>query len=470
VRRPTRSRTRALPAALLATLAACGPGTRPAQETLVEVAGWPAPIIFVMIDTLRADHTSLLGYERDTTPFLSELAESSIVFERAHAAAAWTRPSVASVFTSRLPEAHGCEDRKGVLSESLTLLPEVLQSAGYETRGVITNGMIADTWGFDQGWDSYRFVKRRPMREYTDAGLLELFVTQALDALAPPPFFLYLHYVDPHEPYLLHPEHEWDPDYDGTFNGEVATLEPFRHRTPSPANRQRVVDLYDGEVAYMDRHLRRLFDELQTRGLLDQSWIVITSDHGEGLWDHGEMGHAGQVQQEVLHVPLLIRPPGGLETPMRVSEPISLIDVAPTLVQFVGLNVPAEWDGRSWAPYLGGGPRSPARPVVSDEEVDGKRLATVVDGRWKLVVDLDSGDRALYDLVRNPDELEELAIDPVDTPHAEAERLEQELSAALSAAARRRPADAIELREELRELPPDVAAQMEALGYVGGGR
>jgi len=457
-------------AAAIVTVSACGPSGKPARETLAEVAGWPAPIIFVLVDTLRADHTSLHGYERDTTPFLSELAESSIVFERAHSASAWTRPSVASLFTARLPEAHGCEDRQGVLSESLTLLPEVLKQAGYETRGVISNGQISDVWGFDQGWDSYRFVKRRPLREYTDAGLLELFVTQAVESLAPPPFFLYLHYVDPHSPYLLHPEHEFDPDYDGTFNGEIATLEPFRHRTPSPANRQRVVDLYDGEIAYLDRHLRRLLDDLDQRGLLDESWIVITSDHGEGLWDHGEMGHAGEVRQEQLHVPLLIRPPGGLETPVRVSELFSLIDLAPTLVHLVGITPPAEWDGISWAPHLVGGARSPARPVIADEEVDQKRLAAIVDDRWKLVVDLNSGTRTLYDLYTNPGELDEYAIDPLDSPHAEAERLERELSLALSAAARKRPPDAVLPEGEVRVLPPDVAAQLEALGYVGGDR
>jgi arylsulfatase A-like enzyme len=456
--------------ALLALLAACGPSATPARETLAEVAGWPAPILFVLVDTLRADHTSLHGYERDTTPFLSELAESSIVFDRAQATSSWTRPSVASLFTARLPEAHGCEDRQGFLSESLTLLPEALHAVGYETRGVISNGQISDVWGFDQGWDDYRFVKRRPLLEYTDAGLLELFVTQAIDLLAPPPFFLYLHYVDPHSPYVLHPEHEWDPEYDGTFNGEMATLEPFRHRTPSPANRQRIVDLYDGEVAYLDRHMRRLFDDLDTRGLLDKCWVVITSDHGEGLWDHGEMGHAGEVFQEQLHVPLLIRPPGGLETPMRVPERFSLIDLAPTLVQLVGVKPPAEWDGLSWASHLAGNAPPPVRPVITDEEVDGKRLAVIVDGPWKLVVDLESGERTFYDLDRNPDELDSLAIDPLETPHAEAERLERELSLTLSGAARRRPPDAVLPADQPFQLPPDVAAQMEALGYVGGDR
>jgi arylsulfatase A-like enzyme len=451
-------------------LAACGPGPTPARESLAAVAGWPAPILFVMLDTLRADHTSLHDYERDTTPFLAELAESSIVFDRAHSTSGWTRPSVASLFTSRLPEAHGCEGRAGFLAESLTLLPEVLQGAGWDTSGVITNGQITSAWGFDQGWNSFRFVKRRPLLEYTDAGLLQFFVTDALNALKPPPFFLYLHYVDPHAPYLGHPEHEWDPDYDGTFNGEIQTLEPFVRRTPSPANRQRVVDLYDGEVAYLDRNLRVLFDDLDQRGLLAQSWVVITSDHGEGLWDHGVMGHAGQVRQEQLHVPLLIRPPGGLEQPLRVREPISLIDVAPTLLSLVGVQSPTDWDGHSWAPFLLGMAPAPARPVIADEEVDGTRLAVIVDGYTKLVVDLDSGERTLYDLLTNPGEWDELAIDPLDEPHDEAKRLEQILSAALSAAARRRPPESLERKVPQGEIPPGIAAQLEALGYIAEDR
>src|SRR5262249_7728130 len=172
---------RALP---LLLLAACGhaPDVPPSVA-----AGLPAPIVLVVVDTMRPDHTSLYGATRDTTPYLRELGQHAFVFDRAYATASWTRPSMASLFTSRLPESHGCEGRQGRLSPSLPTLPKLLAAQGWDTRAVVANGNLAPVWGFDQGWVSFRWVRGRPLWPYADAAYLQPVVEETLAQLHAPP-------------------------------------------------------------------------------------------------------------------------------------------------------------------------------------------------------------------------------------------------------------------------------------------
>jgi arylsulfatase A-like enzyme len=447
----------------LLLLAACGhaPGV-PASLT----AGLPAPIVLVVIDSLRADHSSLYGYARDTTPYLRALGEHAFVFDRAYATATWTRPSVASLFTSRLPESHGCEGRLGRLSPALVTLPQLLGAQGWDTRAVVADANLAPVWGFDRGWNAYRWVPARPLLPYADAASLQPVIEETLHQLRAPPFLLYLHYADPHDPYLPHPEHDWNPSYAGTFDGNEASLQPWRMRAPSPANRQRVLDLYDGEIAFVDEWLRRALAPLEAQGLLDAAWLVVTADHGEGLWDHAALGHAEEVYEPQIRVPLLIRPPGGLPAQRRLRETFSQLDLAPTLLELVGLPACADFQGRSWAPFLAGRGEAPERPIFVDEQVDDIALAAAVDGRRKVIADARSGTMLFYDLVTNPTERAELAADTRRDPSPPALQLRDQLEQALTEARARRPADN---RVEPQAVPEDVRAQLGALGYPGGG-
>ncbi len=453
---------------LLLLLAACGPSLPPGPGVaLPEVAGLPAGIVLVVIDTLRADHTSLHGYERDTTPFLRELARESLVFERAYACASWTRPSMASLLSSRLPESHGCERRDGRLSDSVLTLPEVLRANGWDTRAVVANGNLAAVFGFAQGFESFRNPKGRPLQPYADAAFLQPLVQQVLAELNVPPYFLWLHYVDPHDPYLPHPEHDWNPDYSGTFDGTDAALEPYRLRAPSPANRQRVIDLYDGEIAFVDKWLREHLRPLQDSGQLDNCWLVVTSDHGEGLWDHKALGHCEEVYEAQVRVPLLIRPPGGLREPRRVSQVFSLLDLAPTLLELVGVPPCADFDGLSWAPFLLGQGAAPERPVFVDQQVDDIALAAVIDGRRKLIADGRTERVRFFDLATNPGESDELATDVARDPTPPALELRDAMERALTQARARRPDDT---RVPPGLVPAEVQDQLRALGYGGAPR
>jgi len=466
---------------LWVSLPSCGEQQEGAGGHAAEAA--PADgtsILFVLIDTVRADHTSLVGHHagRTTTPFLDSLAEESWVFQRAYAAASWTRASMASIFSSRLPSSHGCETRFGVMVNNVETWTEVLDAAGYDTHAVITNGNVLDQHGFAQGFDSFERHTDYRRNAYADATKLAEPALRAVDRAGRGPNFLYLHYVDPHDPFESHPGSDWDPDYTGSMTGSRDDLEPYRWQAPADREtRQRVIDLYDGEILWFDSQLRRLFEKFEDRGLLDESWIVFTSDHGEGLWDHRIQAHGQEVFEEQLRVPLFIRPPGGLDARVDVELPISLIDLAPTMLELVGIPAPASFEGRSWASWMQSDGEAPVRPIIVDEKLDNVHLAAIIDGNDKLILDFvkpaDSYGSvdgsplrsALYfDLAENPTEDLSLAIDVRRTRHATGVRLHRELVMQLLAAEQRRlDLGEIDVAEESEEL----LEELKRMGYFG---
>jgi len=490
---------RLLALTLLLGAVACGEPLRPASAAAPQPAMAEAPrarqlVLLVLLDTLRLDHTSLVQHRlgRTTTPFLDELSKHSWVFSRAYAAASWTRPSVATLFTSRLPSSHGCEDRDGVLPADVTTLAEALQTGGWRTHGVISNGQVLSIYGFDQGFERYQHLNENvpsgydgpPRNAYVNARKLVQPLLAAVDRADPRPLFLYAHYVDPHDPFRAHAETDFDPGYQGPMDGSRESLDPYRWQAPGdPAARQRVLDLYDGEILWLDRQLERLFGKLDQRGLLDRAWVVVTSDHGEGLWDHRIQSHGQEIFEEQVRVPLLVRPPGGLAARVDIDVPMSLIDVAPTLLEVVGLPLPAGFEGRSWAGALLRDEPFPSRPVLLDEKLNDVHLAGIIEGDAKLILQLAKPgtdftpiQRAvvrsarLFDLSSNPHEDADAALDLTRERAPHGARMHRQLVAALAAAEQRRAelgqvAAPVESEEQLRAL--------RALGYLGddpGGR
>jgi arylsulfatase A-like enzyme len=212
--------------------------------------------------------------------------------------------------------------------------------------------------------------------------------------------------------------------------------------------------------------MRRALAPLEAHGLLDAAWLVVLSDHGEGLWDHAALGHAEEVYESQIRVPLLIRPPGGLPATRHVREVFSLLDLAPTLLELVGAPTCPDFEGRSWAAYLAGRGAAPERPIFVDEQVDDVVLAAAIDGRRKIISDARAGSSLFYDLVTNPTERPELAADTRKDPSPPALQLRDQLEQALTAARARRPADNQVAPDAV---PEDVRAQLQALGDLGGG-
>lgn len=402
------ARSRAWIAAAFGLALACVGCEAPPEER-------PSSVVMVVVDTLRADRFGARRDGESLTPFLDALAESSTVFHNAYSTSPWTSPAVASLFTSRYPSQHGVHDFGSVLPGDEETLAEILAARGVEAGGFSSNPLVGRSRGFEQGFGFFRAVG-------ADAGGPAARTERAIDAArrairwvddrATPtaqPFFLYLHVMDPHSPYAPDRHARARVFGDGPQPDPDAVNEAMRHHLteeiPEPTRRA-VVGLYDAEVSSTDAALEHFFSALTERGRLDDAVVVVTADHGEELWDHGMFGHHHSLHAEVLRVPLLVRLPG--QSARRdVREAVSLLDVAPTLLELLGLDVPAHFEGRSLAPCLEGAPDTcgAVDRIVAGELLLPPKLRrtpherTVVVGDKQLIRDFD-GVEHVVDLAR----------------------------------------------------------------------
>lgn len=304
-------------------------------------------MVLLSIDTARADHTSLYGYERDTTPFLVELAEDGVVFEEAYSPTSWTLTAHATMLSGLQPDEHGIVEDELAFSPEIPLLAEVLSEQGVATAGFYYPSWVHPRFGMDRGFDL--FVKHR------DAAHARENLTAWMDAGGGEgPTFVFIHLFDvhsaefrPNQPLLYAPP----PEYRALFDPEAE--QQFEERDPQaiwnnikqPTARQveALVALYDGGMRYVDDWVRWLHGEFGQRGMGDRLTWLITSDHGEALGDRMIFSDHGNMRPEGLHVPLLVRPAGGV-APRRTSALASLADMAPTVAGLFGITGPE--DGR----------------------------------------------------------------------------------------------------------------------------
>jgi arylsulfatase A-like enzyme len=290
----------------------------------------PRPLVLVyLVDTLRADHLPLYGYARETAPHLTAFARDAVVFDQAIASSSWTKPSVASLFTSLPPRDHGCVQFYTPLDERFTTLAERMRDHGYATGAVVANSLVqARKMSFDQGF-SYFASPASPQgaAEVVDGALA------FLDARKGQPAFLYLHTMDAHTPYRP------PPPFDAAFRaaGETATraAEPSDYR--KPRDLARIVAQYDGAVAYGDREFGRLMSGLRQRGLYDGALVVFVSDHGEEFLEHDGWVHGHTLYDELVRVPLVVKYPGQRDAGRRVTRQVQLVDVLPTVLKSQGM-------------------------------------------------------------------------------------------------------------------------------------
>ena len=356
----------------------------------------PHPLVIVyLVDTLRADHLPLYGYSRDTAPELSHFAKDAVVFDQAIAPSSWTKPSVASLFTSLLPRDHGCVQFYTPLDPGLVTLAERMRDHGYTTGAVVANPLVlAKNMHFDQGF-SYFAAPAAPGRagQVVDAALA------FLDARKGLPTFLYVHTMDAHTPY------QPPPPFDRKFGPRPqpgrAAAEPSDYRVP--ADLGRIVGQYDGAVAYGDQEFGRLLQGLQQRGLYDRAQVVFLSDHGEEFLDHGGWVHGHTLFDELVRVPLVVKYPGRREAGRRVAGQVQLLDVLPTILKSQGLPVPAGVAGRDLAESFDAG--APGRVAVLETKYREYVAYGARSGRAKYVRHLhpERSEMAI-DLLRDPRE------------------------------------------------------------------
>jgi arylsulfatase A-like enzyme len=425
----------------------------------------------VSIDTCRADHLSVYGYPRATSPFLAELAARGVLFENAFCHVPDTTPSHASLFTSTHPDRHGSAN--GVpLAGGLATLAEVLRAAGLRTAGFVSGAtLLAERSGLARGfelWDDEltrigsngaRQPTERRAEETTDRALAWL---AGLDGA---PFFVFVHYYDPHGIY------EPPPPYDALFADRASGRRlsereiPAYARIPGVDRLEDYVARYDGEIRYVDDQLRRLERALAQAGRGASTLWVVTADHGEELGEHGHhFAHGWELYEAELRVPLLFAAPGRLPEGRREPGLARSIDVAPSVLALLGLSAPPTFEGRDlFAPSPEeGDPLLLARTTKSWTYL---RLRTREDyrdwhalrgPRWKLLRAEDGSARRLYDLARDPGELDDRAA---AEPAVLAE-LERVLDARLARTARAAGGP--------EAAPPDETwtEELQALGYV----
>lgn len=277
-----------------------------------------APVILISIDTLRSDHLPAYGYTAIETPGLDMLAADGVVYDRAYAHYPLTLPSHASLLTGLIPPNIGVRNNAGFLLEDrFETLPEILQEQGYTTGGVISSMVLKQSTGMAQGFqffdDALQVNDGNHIRMYAqrrgDASVSS--AQQWLSQQGDDPYFLFLHLYDPHTPY--------------------SPPEPFASRYDSP---------YDGEIAYTDSLLTTFFDDLKARGLYNDALIIVLSDHGEGLGDHGEEEHGVLLYRESIQVPLIVKFPNNDRAGTRVPEPVALVDVMPSLLNSLDIHAP----------------------------------------------------------------------------------------------------------------------------------
>ncbi len=315
-------------------------------------------VVVYLIDTLRADHLGCYGYSPSPSPALDAFARDAVLFEDVSAQSGWTKPATASIWSSQWPWKHRVQDFADRLPANVPWLPQILHEAGYQTAGICTNNLAGPDFGYDRGYDSFRIMPK---------GTSEFAQTETLKWLEgqrkpQQPFFLYVHTIDPHSPYMHSPRYrgrtraEAEPlDSEPRALTEAAFVKKLRgegYQELKPRVDQLLSD-YDHEIANNDQSFGQLIDWLKQHQLYDQTMIVVVSDHGEEFLEHGHVGHLNSLYQELLHVPLLIKFPDNAGAGTRVAETWQQIDLAPTILRTCGLPAPAEFQGRAYGDETG---------------------------------------------------------------------------------------------------------------------
>jgi arylsulfatase A-like enzyme len=461
-------------------------------------------VIIFLVDCLRADHLGCYGYSKETSPFIDSLAESGVMFENCIAPSSWTIPSVVSLFTGVYPQQHGMNSFGPLLPDGLATLQESMQHQGMTTAAFITNDYLKPRLGYGKGFSYYydhyleqtfmeyvasrlfffnallhfknnlfypRSVdpggarwwsvgfppfnhEKRSARRVTDDAI------QWLDSHHAQPFYLYLHFMDVHSPY----DTIWYPLFD-------------RERYDSQSEREKLINTYDGRIAYVDQQIKRIWEALVRLGVSENSLVIVTADHGEELYDHEGTGHCTTLYDELIRVPLIMINSSFPGEGRRMQTQVRLIDVPPTILDFLGLPVLAQMRGKSLLPSLTNAVPLPQPAYALSYTTRGRKSLKTEEGRnlweqkvwdqgivqesvragneWKAILGSD-GNTELYNL--KEDEGENTNVEAVERDKVTA--LQKKLDEELAGSSNFTP------RQEKLELSPDARNKLKALGYL----
>lgn len=411
-------------------------------------------ILLISIDTLRADRLGCYGYARNTSPSIDAFAAQATVFDAAHSSSAWTLPSLCTLMTGLAPSTHGATQLDSLLPAEQRTLAEHLLRSGYDTAIVASHAFLTEHYGLQQGFNlvdedlvvaASDFNRSITSPAVSDRGIRFL-DAKALDAQAghdtTNPWFLWLHYFDPHAEYMQH----------------AGVSERFGTDTQS--------NLYDGEIAFTDAHVGRVLEALQNNGLADNTLVIVTADHGEEFGEHGQQRHGSHLHQEVVRVPLIVRLPQHLRQVSgqlaRVPAVVGTIDLLPTILDVCTLPVPTGLHGQSLTPLLRGEHMAPREILMEVSWRANQDMRALRTGEWSYHA---------YDYPRaRPTGLYNIGADPYE---------QSDLCGALPTDAATHAARLEELRLQARAdaarwpsapraaAAADTARQLQSIGYAG---
>jgi arylsulfatase A-like enzyme len=394
----------------------------------------PRRVILISIDTCRADYLSCYGFGRETTPNIDAIAKEGILFKNAFSPIPLTLPAHCSMLTGTYPLYHGVHDNLGnILAEFNTTIAEILRTRGYSTAAIASSFVLDKKFGTHQGFDTYNdtFVQPIGPRDSLQRRGEEAsrFACSYLDQHADETFFLFLHYFDPHDAYI----------------------------PPEPFASEYADNLYAGEIAYTDHCIAQVIDKLKSLDLYDSSLIIIVGDHGEALGDHGEAYHGYYIYQPTVRVPFIVRPPNCRKSKV-INNIVSLVDVVPTILGYLGIEVPPHVQGEDLSAFSAGKIPAKNNRYVYCESLEGTKygcnpLLGLVDERFKYI---ETSRPELYDLTQDPIEQNNLAKKEQKRARLMQGRLQEMMSRLID----------VRSTDASAELDEQTRTRLESLGYV----
>ena len=363
-------------------------------------------IILISVDTLRRDHVSAYGYPKPTTPTIDGIAKRGVLVEDAVSVSSWTLPAHLTMLTSVLPGAHGGTSPEQGFNRSVPTLPELLRAKGFATHAVTAHLYVSASYGLETGFDSLNFRQDRLAENVANHAM------DLIDRFGDRPFFLFLHFYDPHWHYAPPPRilKLFETSYSGKITGNLKDFQNLGPGDVKPPDVDHLLALYDAEIRYTDDQIGRLVTHLEQRNVFDNTLLFVTSDHGEEFLEHGSWEHQKTLYEEVIRIPMIAAGPG--LAPRTESRSASLLDVAPTLLEFAGVAAPPGMQGVSLM-----------RPITevretygeTDNTTDGSRLAFLRAGpqSWKALMRFDRKRGGLLST-----EWYDLAVDPKEASNA----------------------------------------------------